>query len=66
MRSSIHEGWWLDTGKKDELLDANRIVLGDVQRAIEGDVDEDVGGRRRSRGRTGRPDRAVRTCAARS
>ena len=40
VRSSVHEGWWLDTGKKDELLDANRIVLGGVHRRVDGEVDE--------------------------
>lgn len=40
VRSSFVTGWWLDTGKKDELLDANRIVLGGVQRSVEGEVDE--------------------------
>lgn len=40
VRASRVEGWWLDTGKKDELLDANRIVLGGLQRRIDGDVDE--------------------------
>jgi glucose-1-phosphate thymidylyltransferase len=40
VRSSIHEGWWLDTGKKDELLDANRIVLGTIGRRVDGDVDD--------------------------
>jgi glucose-1-phosphate thymidylyltransferase len=40
VRASRVEGWWLDTGKKDELLDANRIVLGTIERRIEGEVDE--------------------------
>jgi glucose-1-phosphate thymidylyltransferase len=41
VRASRVEGWWLDTGKKDDLLDANRIVLGTLERRIEGEVDED-------------------------
>lgn len=39
--SSVVEGWWLDTGKKDELLEANRIVLGTLRRDVHGDVDAD-------------------------
>ncbi len=41
VRASTVEGWWLDTGKKDELLEANRIVLGGLARRIDGEVDND-------------------------
>jgi glucose-1-phosphate thymidylyltransferase len=41
VRASLVSGWWLDTGKKDELLDANRIVLGELERRIAGDVDDE-------------------------
>jgi glucose-1-phosphate thymidylyltransferase len=41
VRASMVEGWWLDTGKKDELLDANRIVLAGITGSVEGEVDAD-------------------------
>ena len=33
-------GWWKDTGKREDLLEANRFVLEDQERMIAGDVDD--------------------------
>ncbi|MCU1379357.1 MAG: glucose-phosphate thymidylylransferase, long form [Acidimicrobiales bacterium] len=33
-------GWWIDTGKKDPLLEANRLLLEELEPRIEGIVDE--------------------------
>lgn len=35
------DGWWFDTGKMEDMLEVNRLVLDSLQPAIEGYVDSD-------------------------
>jgi glucose-1-phosphate thymidylyltransferase len=41
VRAQIHTGWWLDTGKKDDMLEANRVILESLVGRIDGEVDGD-------------------------
>ncbi len=40
VRPHVVDGWWKDTGKLEDLLEANRLILDTLERRIEGQVDE--------------------------
>jgi glucose-1-phosphate thymidylyltransferase len=40
VRPHIVEGWWKDTGKLEDMLEANRLILDTMERKIEGTIDE--------------------------
>ncbi len=37
----VHEGWWIDTGAPGDMLDANRLVLDELEPKVDGYVDRD-------------------------
>ena len=37
----IVKGWWKDTGKLEDMLEANRLVLEDIEQRIDGELDAD-------------------------
>jgi len=39
------EGWWKDTGKPEDILDVNRLILDDLTHEIKGDVKGEIRGR---------------------
>ncbi len=41
VQSEIVSGWWKDTGQLADMLEANRLVLEEIQTRIDGEVDED-------------------------
>jgi glucose-1-phosphate thymidylyltransferase len=40
IKAHIVTGWWKDTGKPEDILEANRFLLDDVKREIEGRVEQ--------------------------
>ena len=40
VRPHVVDGWWKDTGKLEDLLEANRLILDTLERRIDGQVDE--------------------------
>ena len=40
VRHEVLQGWWIDTGKKDPLLECNRLVLEALEPRSEGTVDQ--------------------------
>lgn len=40
VRHEVLEGWWIDTGKKDPLLECNRLVLDSLEPSMAGSVDD--------------------------
>ncbi len=40
VRAQVIQGWWKDTGKLEDLLEANRLVLAGLVRRVDGAVDD--------------------------
>jgi len=40
VRHEVLRGWWLDTGKKDPLLESNRLILEGLEPRTDGSVDD--------------------------
>ena len=55
VRHEVLTGWWLDTGKKDPLLESNRLILEMLEPRVDGTVDDGV--RRRAGASWSRPAR---------
>jgi glucose-1-phosphate thymidylyltransferase len=40
VRPHLVDGWWKDTGKLEDMLEANRLILDTLERRIDGSVDQ--------------------------
>ena len=41
VRPYVHRGWWIDTGRPHDMLEANSLVLEEMDHTVEGYVDRD-------------------------
>ena len=41
VKHRVVSGWWKDTGKLEDVLEANRLVLDSLETAVRGEVDDD-------------------------
>jgi glucose-1-phosphate thymidylyltransferase len=41
VRSEVVRGWWKDTGQLADMLEANRLVLEELETSLEGEIDEE-------------------------
>jgi len=41
VRPHLVDGWWKDTGKLEDMLEANRLILDTVERRLDGRIDEE-------------------------
>ena len=41
VQSEVVTGWWKDTGQLADMLEANRLVLEEIETRIDGEIDED-------------------------
>jgi glucose-1-phosphate thymidylyltransferase len=41
VESHVVKGWWKDTGKLEDMLEANRLVLEDIEPRIDGELDSE-------------------------
>ena len=41
VRPHIVDGWWKDTGKLEDMLEANRLILETLERSIDGEISPD-------------------------
>ena len=40
VEASIVNGWWKDTGKPEDILEANRLVLDDIKTDVKGEIED--------------------------